>query len=269
MLPLQLDFNFLPMRSLVLVLLTSFLVSYIPTRLTEHLPEEKTVEPIVEKEPLPKIDHTQLLYRKMGLESILKYEAFEQAMQGYHTLQPRQDHILTVIDFTLPSTDKRMVVLDMKNEKVLYHTIVSHGRNSGDKYARSFSNRHGSYQSSLGFYETENTYQGGNGYSLVLNGLEKGINDQAKARAVVIHGADYASESFIKSTGRLGRSYGCPALPRNVTKPIINTIKNGTLLYIYADNAEYMASTKIVRDIDTNTLLAQRDMYVDSVGTLN
>lgn len=257
------------MRSLILVLLTSFLVSYIPTRLTEHLPKEKTVETVVEKEPLPKINHTQVLYRKMNLESVLKYEAFEQAMQGYQTLHPKHDHILTVIDFTLPSTEKRMVVLDMKNEKVLYHTIVSHGRNSGDKYARSFSNRHGSFQSSLGFYETENTYQGGNGYSLVLNGLEKGINDQAKARAVVIHGADYCSESFIRSTGRLGRSYGCPALPRDVNKPIINTIKNGTLLYIYADNPEYIASTKIIRDMNDRGLLAQHDTGVDSVGTLN
>lgn len=257
------------MRSLILVLLTSFLVSYIPTRLVEHFPKEKAVETVTEKEPLPKIDHTKLLYRKMNLASVLKYEAFEQAMQGYQTLQPRHDHILTVIDFTLPSTEKRMVVLDMKNEKVLYHTIVSHGRNSGDKYARSFSNRHGSYQSSLGFYETANTYQGGNGYSLVLNGLEKGINDQAKARAVVIHGADYCSESFIKSTGRLGRSYGCPALPREVNKPIINTIKNGTLLYIYADNPEYIASTKIVRDMPDRGLLAQHDVDVDSIGTLN
>src|SRR5690606_6742942 len=235
------------MRSLILVLLTSFLVSYIPTRLSEHLSKEKAIHTVVEKEPHPELHERKLLDRKMNVEFILQYDAFEQAMQGYQTLQPRQDHILTVIDFTLPSTEKRMVVLDMKDEKVLYHTIVSHGRNSGDKYARSFSNRHGSYQSSLGCYETEGTYQSGNGYSLVLNGLEKGINDQAKARAVVIHGADYCSESFIKSTGRLGRSYGCPALPRELNKPIINTIKNGTLLYIYADNPEYMAATQIVR----------------------
>src|SRR5690554_342386 len=87
---------------------------------------------------------------------------------------------------------------------------------------------------------------GGNGFSLRLDGLEKGINDQAKARAVVIHGADYCSEAVIKSTGRLGRSYGCPALPRELNKPIINTIKDGTLLYIYADNQEYIASSEIL-----------------------
>ena len=256
------------MRGLIFVLLTSFLVSYIPTKLIEHPNKENLDNNILEvNSPPPHVDHTKLLYRKLKLENVLKYEAFEQAMQGYRTLPLKHDHILTVIDFTLPSTEKRMVVLDMKNEKILYHTIVSHGRNSGDKFARSFSNRHGSFQSSLGFYETENTYQGGNGYSLVLNGLEKGINDQAKARAVVIHGADYCSEAFIKSTGRLGRSYGCPALPRAVNRPIINTIKNGTLLYIYADNPEYMASTKIVHDKIDRGLLAQRD--VDSLGTLN
>lgn len=259
---------FLAMRSLILMLVTLFLVSYIPTKQTEHPATEKLDNLVLRKEVFPKIDETRLLYRKMNLELVLQYDAFEQAMQGYRTLQPRQDHILTVIDFTLPSTEKRMVVLDMKDEKVLYHTIVSHGRNSGDKYARSFSNRHGSYQSSLGFYETEGTYQGGNGYSLVLNGLEKGINDQAKARAVVIHGADYCSESFIKSTGRLGRSYGCPALPHELNKPIINTIKNGTLLYIYADNPEYMAATQIVRTTD-QSLLAQHDTDLDSLGTLN
>jgi len=261
------------MRSLILVLLTSLLVSYIPTRLTEKTLAAETAEFSTNKDkdnpPKIKIDHTRFLYRKMKLEAVLQYDAFEQAMQGYRTLSPKHDHILTVIDFTLPSTEKRMVVLDMKNEKILYHTIVSHGRNSGDKYARSFSNRHGSYQSSLGFYETDNTYQGGNGYSLVLNGLEKGINDQAKARAVVIHGADYCSEAFIKSTGRLGRSYGCPALPRHLNKPIINTIKGGTLLYIYADNEEYMASTKVIRSTDSRTLLAQHDLDTDSIGTLN
>lgn len=199
------------------------------------------------------------LYQSMNLASVLKFEAFEKAMQGYNTLSSKNKDIFTIIDFTLPSTDKRMVVLDMKNKKVLYHTIVSHGRNSGEKYATAFSNRHGSYQSSLGFYVTRNTYQGGNGYSLVIDGLEKGINDQAKARAVVIHGADYCSESIIKSTGRLGRSYGCPALPREVTRPIINTIKDGSLLFIYADNKEYMANTKIIKPSTERTLLAQQD----------
>src|SRR5690606_6137466 len=110
--------------------------------------------------------------------------------------------------------------------------------------------RHGSYQSSLGFYLTEKTYFGANGYSLRLDGLEKGINDQARPRAVVIHGADYCSQEIINSTGRLGRSYGCPALPRDINEEVINTIKNGTLLYIYADNKEYMASSQFIKSED-------------------
>lgn len=215
------------------------------------------------------------LYDEMKLSSILKWEAFEQAMQGYNQLHAKNKDIITVIDFTLPSTEKRMYVIDLKAKKLLFHNIVSHGRNSGEKYATSFSNKHGSFQSSLGFYETQETYNGGNGFSLRLNGLERGINDQARPRAIVIHGADYCSTDVIKSTGRLGRSYGCPALPRELNKPIINTIKDGSLLFIYSQNKEYLASTKIIKapklNQPTNTMIAtQHDAELDKgKGVLN
>ena len=186
------------------------------------------------------------LYNDFGLDETLHFEAFEQAMYGLEKINAKNKNIITIIDFTLPSSEKRMVVLDLAKKQVLFHTIVSHGRNSGEKYATSFSNKHGSYQSSLGFYLTENTYFGANGYSLRLEGLEKGINDQAKPRAVVIHGADYCSEEVIKSTGRLGRSYGCPALPREINEAVIDTIKNGSLLYIYANNKEYATTSELV-----------------------
>lgn len=202
------------------------------------------------------------LYTEIGLDGQLSFEAFENAIFGLENLNFKNKNIITIIDFSRPSTEKRMFVIDLYNKNILFHTIVSHGRNSGDKYATSFSNRHGSYQSSLGFYTTENTYQGRNGYSLVLNGLEKGINDQAKARAVVVHGADYCSESFIKSTGRLGRSYGCPALPRKLSRPIINTIKNGSMVYIHANNKEYLATSKIIKN-HKKTLLAQHSNEVE------
>lgn len=146
-------------------------------------------------------------------------------MKGYEKIKSKNKDILTVIDFSKPSTEKRMFVIDLKNKKVLYSTVVSHGKNSGSNYATSFSNVSGSYQSSLGFYVTENVYMGKNGYSLVLNGLEKGINDKAKERAIVVHGAKYANPSTIASSGRLGRSLGCPALPESLAEPIINTIK--------------------------------------------
>jgi len=227
------------------------LSSFIPTQVNKESVEKQA--PVAAALPSP----VKALYVNMQLESILKYEAFEQAMEGYTSLSAENKDILTIVDFSLPSTAKRMYVLDMKNRKLLFHTIVSHGKNSGDNYATSFSNRLNSYQSSLGFFLTENTYQGENGYSLVLNGLEEGINDQAKARAVVIHGADYCSEGVIASLGRLGRSYGCPALPRALTKPIINTIKEGSLLYIYAENSDYAAESKILNS--TSTRLAAQD----------
>lgn len=194
------------------------------------------------------LNTTEQLYYEMQLENTINYEAFEQAMAGYEKIEASNKDILTLIDFSKPSTEERFYVLDLKQRKLLYSSYVSHGKNSGDNYAVSFSNSKGSNQSSLGFYLTGNTYQGNNGYSLILNGLEKNINDKAKERAIVIHGADYSDPSFIRWAGRLGRSQGCPALPRDVTKPIINTIKEGSLLYIYADNAEYLEQSPVLSD---------------------
>ena len=191
-------------------------------------------------------NETELIYEQMNLKGLIDFNAFEAAYVGYKKLNNNKNNLLTIIDFNLPSTEKRMYVLDLSKKEVLYVTHVAHGRNSGGNYATSFSNKNGSYQSSLGFYRTAETYNGGNGYSLRLDGLEKGINDLARPRAVVIHGADYCNENFIKSTGRLGRSFGCPALPQELNKPIINTIKDGSLIFIYADMPEYHASTKLL-----------------------
>lgn len=208
---------------------------------------------------------SQQLYHTLNLSGTLDFEIFEAALAGYMNLKHnlKNKNIISIIDFTRPSTKKRMYVIDLANEKLLYHTIVSHGKNSGDLYANKFSNRNGSHQSSLGFYITENTYQGRNGYSLVLNGLEKGINDQAKPRAVVIHGADYCSDSFIKRTGRLGRSYGCPALPQELNGPIVNTIKNGSMLFIYGNDDKYLATSKYINN-SNKTILASSDILDNS-----
>ena len=186
------------------------------------------------------------LYVDMQLENVINFSAFEQAYEGSQTIKRSNKDILTLIDFTKPSTEERLYVLDLRHKKLLFSSHVAHGRNSGGNYATSFSNVSGSYKSSLGFYVTENTYQGRNGYSLILNGLETGINDKAKERAIVIHGADYANPSVAASSGRLGRSFGCPALPQSLNKPIINTIKNGTLLYIYANDKGYLAQSNIL-----------------------
>jgi len=235
------------MRILFLIIIAFLFTSFNIVSLSEkNIP---TVD--FDVKPIKETSEYIELYNNLELSNTLQFEAFEQAMLGLEKINAKNKNIISIIDFTLPSTEKRMVVLDLEQQKILFHTIVSHGRNSGEKYATSFSNKHGSYQSSLGFYLTENTYFGGNGYSLRLEGLEKGINDQAKPRAVVIHGADYCSEEIINSTGRLGRSYGCPALPRETNKDVINTIKEGTVLYIYADNKEYMATSKFINPNDS------------------
>jgi len=187
-----------------------------------------------------------ILYNEMNLESIVCYDAFEKAMTGYNSLTAKNKSIFTIIDFSKPSVEERLCVIDMTQRKVLHKSHVSHGRNSGENYATDFSNKYGSYKSSLGFYVTESTYFGNNGYSLVLDGLERGINDNAKARAIVIHGADYCDPALVHSGARLGRSLGCPALPRYLCKPIINTIKDGTLLFIYAEDKNYLTQSPIV-----------------------
>lgn len=172
------------------------------------------------------------LYRSMHLEGVVSWKAFRQAVTGYHKIAGRKRDVLTLIDFSRPSTEKRLFVFDMKQRRLLFSSVVSHGKNSGDKYATSFSNEYGSYKSSLGFYLTETTYQGRNGYSLILNGLEKGINDRARERAIVVHGAAYADPSVASRGGRLGRSFGCPAVPQKLSRPIIDAIKGGSVMYI-------------------------------------
>ena len=190
---------------------------------------------------LTSVSEAERLYAAAALEGIVDRTAFEQALAGYEKIDRKRKSILVVIDFTKPSTEERFYVIDMKREKLLYVSHVSHGRNSGENYATSFSNVNGSHKSSLGFYLTDNVYTGRNGYSLILDGLEEGINDRARERAIVIHGAAYSNPSAIAGGGRLGRSHGCPALPEAVSRPIIDAIKGGAVIYIYADDYDYMA----------------------------
>ena len=193
------------------------------------------------------VPNSRALYHEMALAGTIDYAVFERAIAGYNRMDGHDKDILTVIDFTKPSTEKRLFVIDLKLKKILFISYVAHGRNSGEKYATSFSNREGSFKSSLGFYKTENTYYGKTGYSLVLDGLERGINDKAKERAIVMHGATYADPSTIRSCGRLGRSLGCPALPLAVSKKIIDTIKGGTLLYIHGDDKTYASRSTFIK----------------------
>lgn len=188
------------------------------------------------------------MFRAMALEGVVSWKAFRQAVAGYHKIASRQRNVLALIDFSLPSTTNRLFVFDMEHRKLLFSSLVAHGRNSGDVYATSFSNESGSYKSSLGFYLTSSTYVGKNGYSLLLDGLEKGINDRARERAIVVHGADYADDSVVSGGQRLGRSLGCPALPRRQARPIIDAIKGGSVMFIYAEDPDYLANSSVLKD---------------------
>lgn len=174
------------------------------------------------------------LYHELNLTDVVGFPAFDQALKGFRQFG-QERAILTLIDFTKPSTEQRLCVVDLQQQQTLFKSHVSHGKNSGENYAVSFSNQPQSFKSSLGFFRTGDTYYGKNGYSLILEGLEKGKNDKAKERAIVMHGAKYADPAVIRKQGRLGRSLGCPALPPAVSREIIDTIKDGALLYIHGN----------------------------------
>ncbi|PWB20000.1 murein L,D-transpeptidase catalytic domain family protein [Flavobacterium sp. HTF] len=173
---------------------------------------------------------------------------FSEALKGFYLLKERgaiQKDILTLIDFSLSSNTKRLWVIDLSSNTILFQSLVAHGRNTGEEFASAFSNSNSSFKSSLGFYATGEIYQGKHGASLRLDGLERGVNDNARERGVVVHGADYVSESFIRNHKRLGRSQGCPALPVELTNEIIQTIKNKSCLYIYHPSRSFAMEEKL------------------------
>jgi hypothetical protein len=169
--------------------------------------------------------------------SAISEPALNLTLNGFFELRDRNlltnDSLITIIDFSLPSTQKRLYILDLKNQKLLHKTLVAHGMNTGNLLAEFFSNEPESLKSSLGLYITQETYFGNHGYSLRIKGVSKGINDNAEERAIVIHGAEYVSHDFMETYGRIGRSFGCPVLPVDEANEIIDLIKNGSCLYIY------------------------------------
>lgn len=184
-------------------------------------------------------------------ESKPNYYAFSIAYEGMKKIIQDQklenDSILTLIDFSKPSSERRLWVIDVKNLTVLHNAVVAHGKNSGLLIPTKFSNIPNSNMSSPGFFITAETYFGKHGYSLRIDGMEEGINDKARERAIVIHSAEYATMDFVKKNGRLGRSYGCPTLPPAKSESIINTIKDKSCLFIYAPDKQYAMRSKFVK----------------------
>lgn len=177
-----------------------------------------------------------------------KLEIFSEALKGFYLLKEKglvKKNILTLIDFSLSSNSKRLWVIDLTTKTILFNSLVAHGRNTGDEFASRFSNAAESFKSSLGFYSTGEVYNGKHGESLKLDGLEKGINDNARERGVVMHAANYVSNSFISSNKRLGRSQGCPALPVELTKEIITIIKNKSCLFIYHPSRNFSLASEL------------------------
>ncbi len=192
------------------------------------------------------------LYAQLKLSQLgLSNEAFDLALKGHNKLETEGKlqnlSLLTIIDFSQSSTKKRLYVIDLIKGTLLYNTYVAHGRNTGEEYAKYFSNEEGTHKSSIGFYITENTAKAATvGLSLIIEGVEKGFNDKAMQRAIIMHGADYATEDFIQKHGRLGRSYGCPALPPEWIKPVSETIKGGSCLFIYYPDNSYIRHSSLL-----------------------
>jgi hypothetical protein len=202
-------------------------------------------------------------------ENGLDETVFKKALIGYYNLKKTQllsteKAIITIIDFSKKSSQKRLWIVDLKQNKLLFNTLVAHGQGSGLDMATNFSNIPNSHQSSLGFYVTSETYLGKHGLSMKLEGMDKGFNTNARDRAVVVHGAEYVSQSFVNQTGRLGRSHGCPALPVELTKTIINTIKGQTCMFINGSAADY-TSNFLDQDLAISNFIASSGIVQASI----
>ena len=193
----------------------------------------------------------QLALKKAELNAAqydLSFTAFRYAYIGYQTLKKQhrlnEKELFSIIDFTKDCNSKRFYTIDLQKMKIVFYTYVAHGKKSGERVPNSFSDVIESNKSSIGFYITGSTYNGSNGYSLMLHGDEKGYNSNLAKRSVVIHAADYANEDYIARNGRMGRSLGCPALPENINTEVINTIKEKTMIFAYYNDPKYLKTSK-------------------------
>ena len=239
--------------------------------LVVYLVTAVTVKPVMADETLAPYktngssvdDYIAKIYKQIDFKgNRLSAEVFNKAMHGYLNLKNAGKlntaaEMLTVCDLTRSSAENRMWIIDLAKKKVVYNTYVAHGQGSGDEFATAFSNNNDSHQTSLGFYVTGDTYQGEHGTSLRLNGMDNGFNNAAFDRGIVVHGAAYVCDQYAKNNQRIGRSWGCPAVPSALSLPIINTIKGGTCLFIFYPNKAYLQTAywmnkKIDRLPDTN-----------------
>lgn len=220
-------------------------VASVKHRKSQHSKQVASQEPV---------NHPTTPVSKVSAEQIsatnnVNPKVWQLAVKAYNTALQKgyiKQKMLTIIDYSLPSSKKRLWVVDLQNRKIVMNTLVAHGKHTGDLYAKHFSDQPGSLESSLGTFVTENTYSGSHGLSLRLRGLEPGFNDMAKSRAIVIHPAWYATQDFANSHGRLGLSWGCPAVSPQIATPLINKIKNGTLVFAYYPDKRWLNSSRFL-----------------------
>ncbi len=232
-----------------LIITFALILSIIPVSHT-YLPDTSNPDPSFPCIHVQMDNYYTWLYGRLGNEvSRPEYEIFKQALTGFFNLKGENQirkNLLTIIDFSLSSNLERMWILDISKMEVIHHTLVAHGRNSGDEFARYFSNKPSSWQSSLGFYLTDGVYHGKHGLSLYLDGVEPGVNDKARKRTIVMHSADYVSRDFIRNYGRLGRSFGCPAIPLENHNDIIEKLSGRSCLYIHYPDTEYQKTSRLL-----------------------
>lgn len=223
---------------------------FILTSFNEKKPAS-SIEFAVMTPAVPTITPEEKAYTTINANSyeMPTFECFSKALQGFYKLKESgkvSKELLTIVDYSLPSTVKRLWIIDVKTNTIVLNSLVAHGKNSGENFATSFSNKSESNKSSLGFFTTGETYVGKHGLSLKLDGLENGVNNMARARAIVMHAADYVTENFAKAHRRLGLSHGCPALPPNLSAKIIATIKGKSCLFIYHPSLYNENASKLV-----------------------
>lgn len=249
------------MKKIVLKVFLSYtlLLPFIVTKAENSNNKDKTENKAAGSEML--IDYISQLYNSLEFNNEKpSFEIFKKGVVGYLNMKSEgklsASNIITLVDFSLPSDKNRLWIIDLDEKKIVFNTLVAHGKNSGNVLAESFSNVSNSYQSSLGFYVTGEKYYGKHGLSMRLIGTDVGFNDNAYKRAIVLHGADYVSEDFIKKHGRLGRSLGCPAVPLEFTKEIVELTSNGTVLFIYKPDEKYDALNTFLNELTATEYLA-------------